>query len=345
MRDDVNTKRRAQLRLAVMAVLVPVYVSLAIAVNYFGAVHEPTPHHVKIAIVGVPSATAGIAHELSAAPRGGFDVSQLTSVGAATRLLAERQLAGAYVPSPTRPRAIVVTAASPSLAQFVEGVLRQAAARQNRPLTVLDVRPMPSGDPTGTPNIFFLIICTLAGFLIVAVLGLAAPNLTEGQRVTLVAAAAVLAPTIAYLIGGPGYGAFSGDLGTILAMLGMGILYTVAVAGTARLMQLAFGLAAMLPASLVLIFLNIPSSGGPLAPQLMPGFWRFLSHFWIGAIGLDANRSILYFGGAGVGNDVLKLLAWVAAWGAILAVPIYRRSTGRRRRAAAAAPARVPQAA
>ena len=328
-----------------MTVLVPVYVSLAIAVNYFGAVHEPTPHHVKIAIVGARSVTVPIAHELSVMPPGGFDVSQLTSVAPARRLLAERELAGAYVPSLMRPEAIVASAASPSLAQFVEGVFRQAAARQGLPLTVLDVRPMPPGDPTGTPNFFFLIICTLAGFLVVAVLGLAAPDLPEGQRLALAAAASVLAPTIAYLIGGPGYGAFSGDVGTMLAMLGMGILYTFAVAGTTRIMQLAFGMAAMLPASLVLIFLNIPTSGGPLAPQLMPGFWRFLNHFWIGAIGIDANRSILYFGGAGVGNDVLKLFAWIAAWGVILALPIYRRSAVRRRRGAAPVAARVPQAA
>ena len=65
-------------------------------------------------------------------------------------------------------------------------------------------------------------------------------------------------------------------------------------------------------ASLLFIFLNFPSAGGTVAPQLLPGFWRFLNHFWIGAAGLDANRNILYFEGAGVGTDVLKILAWVA---------------------------------
>jgi hypothetical protein len=84
--------------------------------------------------------------------------------------------------------------------------------------------------------------------------------------------------------------------------------------------------------SLVLIFLNVPSSGGSVAAPLLPGFWRFLSHFWIGAAALDANRSALYFGGSGVANDVLKMLAWVAACACLLAVPIHRRSTRRARR-------------
>jgi hypothetical protein len=79
--------------------------------------------------------------------------------------------------------------------------------------------------------------------------------------------------------------------------------------------------------SLVLILLNVPSSGGSVAAPLLPGFWRFLSHFWIGAAALDANRSALYFGGSGVANDVLKMLAWVAACACLLAIPIHLRST------------------
>jgi hypothetical protein len=49
---------------------------------------------------------------------------------------------------------------------------------------------------------------------------------------------------------------------------------------------------------------------------------RFLNHFWIGAAALDANRSILYFDGAGVGAAVLKILAWLAAAACVVAVPI-----------------------
>ncbi len=115
-----------------------------------------------------------------------------------------------------------------------------------------------------------------------------------------------------------------------MAMLGMGALYAFAVAAITRLLQLGLGLLGALVASLVFIFLNFPSSGGAVAPQLMPGFWRFLSHFWIGAAGLDANRSVLYFHGGGVGTDVLTILAWIAAWAALLAIPIYVRTTRRK---------------
>jgi hypothetical protein len=111
------------------------------------------------------------------------------------------------------------------------------------------------------------------------------------------------------------------------------------VAAITRLMQKGLGAVGSLAGSLVFIFLNFPSAGGTVPGPLLPGFWPFLNHIWIGAAALDANRGILYFGGAGVGDDVLKMLAWVGAWGALLAAPIYTRATRRRLGAGPVAPA------
>ena len=199
------------------------------------------------------------------------------------------------------------------------------AAAEDRPLALDDVRPLPPNNASGTPNFFFLIICTLGAYLTVVALEFTAPALSPGnyQGLAVVAAAAVLSPVVAYLIGGPGYGTFSGSFGTIIAMLAAGALYAFAVGTITRLMQLGLGAAVGgLLGSLLFIFVNFPSSGGSVAPQLLPGFWRFLNHFWIGGAGLDANRNILYFSGADVGTDVLKILAWIAVWAALLAVPV-----------------------
>ena len=330
-----SRQRPPELRVALMTLALPLYISVGFAASYIGALHSPTPHDVKVAIVGAPAATTPLAHALSVKSRGGLNVAQLTTVDEAQRLVADRKLAGGYVPG-QHPTAIVATAASPSLADFVEATFRQVAAVQDRPLAVDDVRPLPADNSSGIPNFFFLIICTLGTFLTVVALGFLAPKLPEPHRIAIVAAASVLAPLIAYLIGGAGYHTFSGDVGTIMAMLGMGALYAFAVAAITRLCQLGLGRLGALIASVVFIFLNLPSSGGSVAPQLTPGFWRFLNHFWIGAAGLDANRSVLYFHGDGVGTDVLKILAWIAAWAALLAIPIYIRTTRRKTAATAA---------
>jgi hypothetical protein len=343
-RPSGSPKNKREMRLAVLTLLLPVYVSVGFATNYIGALHAPKPHHVKVAIVGAPTATAPLARALGARPKNGFDVSQLVSVAQARRLVGARRLAGAYVPGPNRSTVIVATAASPSLANFVEAAFGQAAAGQNRPLAVDDVRPLPPDNASETPNYFLLIIWSLAGFLTVTALGLVAPTLPEWRRLAIMAAASLLAPLIAYLIGGAGYGTFSGSFGTIVAMLGVGALYTFAVAIITRLLQLGIGGLGGVIGSLLFLFLNLPSAGGTVAPQLLPGFWRFLNHFWIGAAGLDANHNILYFGGAGVGTDVLKILAWVATFAALMAIPIYLRSRPRAR-AGSSVSAIAPQAA
>ncbi len=328
-------KWHPELRLALLTLLLPFYIAVVFAANYFGALHAPKPHEVKVAIVGAPSRTALLAHQLSITPPGGFTVSQLASVPRARTLVDERKLAGAYVSVARRaPSVIVATAASPSLANFVEATFRKVAAAEDRPLTVDDVKPLPPDNASGSPNFFFIVICTLSGFLSIAVLGFAAPTLPEYHRLGVAAVGSLIAPILAYLIGGPGYGTFSGSLGTIVAMLSLGALYAFAVAVISRLLQLGLGAPGMLIGSLVLIFLNIPSSGGSVATQLLPGFWRFLSHFWIGAAALEANRSALYFAGSGVATDVLKILAWVAAWACLLAAPIYLRGKRRLRQRA-----------
>jgi hypothetical protein len=73
------------------------------------------------------------------------------------------------------------------------------------------------------------------------------------------------------------------------------------------------------------VFLNFPSSGGAIPAQLLPGFWRFLNHVWIGAPAVNAIRSILYLGGRGVGDDILKLLIWLVIVVALLILPISRK--------------------
>jgi hypothetical protein len=200
-------QRPSELRVALLTLVLPLYVSVGFAANYIGALHSPSPHDVKVAVVGAPAATAPLAHALTVKARGGLNVSQLSTVA-----------------------------------------------------------PLPADNSSGTPNFFFLIICTLGTFLTVVALGFLAPTLPEPQRIAIVAAASVLAPLIAYLIGGAGYHTFSGDFGTVMAMLGMGALYAFAVACITRLLQLGLGPLGALVASALLIFLDLPSSGGSVAP-------------------------------------------------------------------------------
>ena len=119
----------------------------------------------------------------------------------------------------------------------------------------------------------------MGGFLSVTALGFVAPTLPEWRRVAIMATASLLAPLVAYLIGGPGYGTFGGSFGTIVAMLGMGALYTFAVAIITRLLQLGIGLRAGLIASLTFIFFELsPVRVGRVAPRTAAGLLALLQN-------------------------------------------------------------------
>src|SRR4029079_5570012 len=78
--------------------------------------------------------------------------------------------------------------------------------------------------------------------------------------------------------------------------------------------------------SLALVLsITIASLGATYTARTLPPLWRFLNHFWIGAETVNAERSILYFGGQGVGTTVLSLLACTLAVIALLLLPLLRK--------------------
>jgi hypothetical protein len=99
-------------------------------------------------------------------------------------------------------------------------------------------------------------------------------------------------------------------------VIGFALCYTSAI-GT-----LVAGLA-------VFVLLNFPSSGASVQGPMLPTFWHVLNRFWIGASASDAFRGLVYFGGLGVGTDVLKLLGWLAVGVVLLALGWFKLRRGR----------------
>ena len=159
----------------------------------------------------------------------------------------------------------------------------------------------------------------------------------------MIAAIAVLVPTIAYLIGGLGFGTYTGSLGTILAFIGVGgALHVRHRPGAPACSRCSSARPRSSCRSPIFVFLNIPSLGATYTGTMLPSFWRFLNHFWIGAETVNAERSLLYFGGLGVGTDMLRLLAWTAVIVALLLLPVSRKLERRREHPVADGPSMAP---
>jgi hypothetical protein len=153
--------------------------------------------------------TAPLRAQLQQAAGSAFAISPVPTLAQATHAVRQRDLNAAFVPttSPTRPATLVVASANGRLvATAAETVARAVTTAQGAQLAVREVRPLPAGDELGLGIFMFMIVCTICGYIAVSVIYTAAPALSASRLYPMIAAIAILVPTIAYLIGGLGYG-------------------------------------------------------------------------------------------------------------------------------------------
>jgi hypothetical protein len=324
----LQEEQRAQTRLALGGLLVPLFFVIMFAVCIIGTYHTPHPNGVTVGVVGPATKTAAVRAGLEKVDRSAFDIRAVSTVAEAAHDVRQRDIDAAFVPTvnPRQPATVIVaSAAGRIVATAAEDLVRGVTASQGAQLVVRDVRPLTRGDEIGVGVFMFMIICTIGGYLAVTILGTVAPALLERRRYLMIAAIAVLAPTLTYLIGGLGFGTYTGSVGTILAFIGVGALYTSVLGLVTRLLQVLLGPPALFVALAIFVFLNIPSLGATYTATMLPPFWRFFNHFWIGAETANTERSLLYFGGLGVGNDLLRLLAWTSVIVVLLVLPVSRK--------------------
>jgi hypothetical protein len=150
-----------------------------------------------------------------------------------------------------------------------------------------------------------------------------------------VAAGLVGMGTASWVAGG--YGAGFWTAAGLVALAAAAL--AVATAASAQLL----GAAGVALAGLVLVLLDVISSGGPLGSPLLPAFYRWLAQGMPADQLYSGIRGALFFDGAGLGGPVIVLIAWLAGGLALMGLTGLVRSPLRQRESQTAAPpARQP---
>ena len=333
---NVQQAQRAQTKVALGAMIVPLFFVIGFATCIIGAYHKPHPNGVKIGVVGPVAKVGPLLTGLQKAAGSGFDISRVPTLAEAVDNVRRRDLNAAFVAGthPKQPGTVIVASANGRLvATAAETLARSVTTAQGDQLTVRDVRPLTPGDEIGLGVFLLMVACTICGYIAPTVLETATPALRPARRYAILAGTATLVATLVYLIGGLGYGVYKGSVGTILAFIGVGALYAFVIGLGTRLFQVLFGPAGIFLSLAVLVFLNVASLGATYTSPVLAPFWKFLNQFWIGAGAVNAERSILYFDGHGVGSDLLRVFAWTGAISLLLLLPASRRLERKRERA------------
>jgi ABC-2 family transporter protein len=304
---------------AVTLVLVPALaLMLAFAFFYVGAFHDPTPHHVPVAVVGPPAVAVQL-NRLSGDP---LDARHVSSRSDALSQVDGREVYGAYETATNR--LFVASAANRATAIALEQTFNRVAAAQDRPAVhVTDVKPLPPNDPNGTAAFYAVIAWVFGGYIGATLIGLiGSPRSNSRQRaaarIGALAGFGIVAGILSVVMLRTSFGVFSGH---VVALCAIGALTIFASGAATAGIQAAAGPAGTGLVILVFVILGNSASGGPFARPLLPGVWRTIGGVLPPGASVDVTRSALFFGGARIAGPVLVLVAW-AAVGTLLALAL-----------------------
>ena len=304
---------------AVALVLLPALVlMLTFAFFYVGAFHEPTPHHVPLAVVGPPT----VAAQLNRLPGQPLDARQASTRADALSQINDRKVYGAYEAATNR--LFVASAANRATAVALEQVFDRVAAAQNRaPARVTDVKPLPLSDPNGTAAFYAVIAWVFGGYIGATLIGLiGSPRSTSRRRAAARVGAlggfAIVAAILSVVMLRVCFDTFSGH---VVAMCAIGALTVFAGGAATAGIQAAAGPAGTGLVILVFVILGNSASGGPFARPLLPGLWRTIGGVLPPGASVDLARSALFFDGARIVGPILVLVVW-AALGTALALAL-----------------------
>jgi hypothetical protein len=306
---------RATATRGLLAMLAVSAIALLFIASYAGALHEPRPHEVPIAVTAhVPAALTA---RLDASDA--FDVTRVPDATAANRRLEHRDDYGALVTHGRSVELLVSQAHSASVAVLLAEELVPQLRRAGVTVTQRVAHPLPEADGRGLVAFYTAVGWVVAGYLGATLFGLAFGT-SPGRR------------NLLHRLGGlVGLGLVTGLLGALIAgAIGdwphglltiwlLGALTIVATGAATVAFQSLLGMAGTGLAILVFVILGNPAAGGAYPAELLPGFWRTLGPLLPNGAATTGVSSAAYFPHASIGGPLLVLLAWTVA-GTALAV-------------------------
>jgi hypothetical protein len=290
----------------------PVVGALVLLVALIGligtAIKDPRPHDIPVGMVGPAPAVQQMSTAFGSAAPGAFKFTTYPTESEAQAALDSRAVDGVLVLGGASPRLILAGAAGDASTGVMTAAFTNAFKAQGATLAVETVHPFAAGDAHGL-ILFFVVVAVIVSALVSQALVFATANDAGfGQRLGVGVAFSVLAGlvgmgTASWIAGDYGSGFWTAVGLVTLAAAAVGAV----VAGCARLL----GAPGIALAALVVVLLDLVSSGGPVGSQLLPDFYRWLAP-WMPAGQLYSSlRGALYFDGAGLAEPLIVMASWL----------------------------------
>src|SRR5262249_14857659 len=154
-----------------------------------------------------------------------------------------------------------------------------------------------------TVSFFVVLALVMGGYLSATIATSISGVANQRERGVILAGTAVLGALVTYLVAGPLLGGIPG--GHFLALWATFTLVMLAVAYATAALQGLIGTAGTLVVVLLFIIVGAPSSGGSVANEFLPVFWRGLGPLLPPGAGVQAVRNTIYFDGNAITGPLI----------------------------------------
>jgi hypothetical protein len=271
------------------------------------AIRDPKPHDIPVGITGPAPAVQQLTAGIGTNAPGAFSFTTYDSEVAARTALDNRDVDAVLVLG-SSPRLVVAPAAGEAITAVITTVFTAVFGAQGAQLQVETAHAYSSGDPHGLV-LFFLVLATIISTFVVQIL-LFVRGRTDGfgtwlevQVVWAVLAGVAGVGIAAWIVGGYDI-APAARLASLLALAALAI--GTVVGGLSRILgRIGIGLG-----GLVMVLLDLISSGGPAGSNFLPDAYRWLSPWMPAGELFSGLRGVLYFDSAGIAAPVALMLAY-----------------------------------
>ena len=290
---------------AILISVIAIFMGALFVTSYSLALGDPVPRHIDAALIGDPSSSPGTIDAVQGVVQGSLDFQPYASVSAALHAIDEQDVYAALDLTSERPTLYIASGAGASVARALERV-----SGADPTVRVVDTHPLEPHDPSGIDIFYLMLVATIIGFVGVFQVRGSAGGLPRRHWSVFVLAFAVVASLVFVLVDGPLLERLNLP---VLESSGILALQLVAVASFASIMAVWVGRWAILPTWLFFVVLGNSSSGGAVAPPLLPQPFDFLSQWLPSGATVTALREAVYFPDHQHARPIAVLSVWATA--------------------------------
>jgi hypothetical protein len=273
------------------------------------------PRDLPVGVAGPSAVTHSIEHKLDAQD-GAFEVHRYADESAARDAIADRDIYGAVVATPTGAKVLAASAASPTVAQMITNAARGSSPATAKPVQVQDVAP---AKRVGALSACILPLI-LAGSLTAFLSGMLAPG-AGLRRAGLIVGASLLAGMAGAAIVQSWLDVIDGDWAANAAALSLTVL---AVAATVAGLEALLGTVGTAIGALTMILIGNPFAAVASGPEMLPSPTGAIGQLMPPGAGANLLRSTGYFDGAAANGHIAVLATWAIAGLAMLGLTAMR---------------------